>query len=178
MSDDTAPLSPRHECLVEEHLKDVNASQAYIRAGCALRGVQSCSSRMLVQPHIEAAIAVSRQRMAQECAKVAFANVDDFVEVDAEGRLHRPGQSRVQRAGVVEPSVTDHGKQWQRVKLKVGKLSQSTAVGAGNPGERGDGLTCCFYKFLFALAKPGDHSKPCQSDHRSGGNGQARGSTG
>lgn len=80
MSDDATLLSPRHERCVAEYLKDRNATQPYIRAGCAPRGVQSRSSMM----HIGAAIAVGRQRMvqaleitvermAQECAKAAFA---------------------------------------------------------------------------------------------------------
>src|SRR5690349_9709974 len=112
MNTDTVPLSPRHERFVAEYLKDGNATQAYVRAGYSSRGAQPSASRLLRDPRIEGAIAAGRQRvtqalevsverLAQEYAKIAFANINDFVSVDADGRLHidltKAGEA--QRAG-------------------------------------------------------------------------------
>ena len=138
---DAKPLSTRHERFVQEYLRDGNATRAYIRAGYSARGAQSCASRLLARPDIEAAVAAGRQRLAQtleitverlarEYAKIAFANVEDFVEIDDDGRLRidlaRAGEA--QRAGVVELTVTDHGKASQTVKLKLGKLQALAAL--------------------------------------------------
>ena len=135
MSGQISPLSPRHERFVAEFLKDGNATQAYIRAGYSPRGAQPSASRLLRDPRIEAAIAAGRQRMAQalevdvqriaqEYAKIAFASVDDFVSVDAEGRLSvdLTKASQAQRAGIIELRIANHRNQHQRVTLKLGKL--------------------------------------------------------
>jgi len=70
MTNDTIPLSPRHERFVAEFLKDGNATQAYIRAGYSPRGAQPSASRLLRDPRIEAAVAAGRQRINQSLAAV------------------------------------------------------------------------------------------------------------
>src|SRR6185503_20874104 len=133
MSD--TPLSPRHERFVAEYLKDGNATQAYRRAGYALRGAQQSASRLLRDPRIEAAIAAGRQRiardlevdvqrLAQEYAKIAFASVYDYVSTGDDGRLRVDLEkaNQAQRAGILEVRITDHSKQQQTVTLKLGKL--------------------------------------------------------
>src|SRR5260221_14532478 len=98
MSDHTTPLSPRHERFVAEFLKDGNATQAYIRAGYAPRGAQPSASRLLRDPRIEGPVAAGRQRLAQalelsveriaqEYAKIAYANIGDYGSTDAQGRI-------------------------------------------------------------------------------------------
>src|SRR5690349_16596258 len=141
MSTDTSPLSPRHERFVAEYLKDGNATQAYIRAGYSPRGAQPSASRLLRDPRIEAAIAAGRQQMAQalevtveriaqEYAKIAFASIDDFVSLDADGRLQvdltKAGQA--QRAGIVELKIATHRNGEQRIALKLGKLQALAAL--------------------------------------------------
>ena len=142
---DAKPLSTRHERFVQEYLKDGNATRAYIRAGYSARGAQSCASRLLARPQIEAAVAAGRQRLAealeisvqrlgQEYAKIAFASVEDFVAVDDDGRLRIDlvKASQAQQAGIVDLTVTEHGanhgKPWQRVRLKLGKLQALAAL--------------------------------------------------
>jgi len=49
---------------VLEYLRDGNATHAYIRAGYSRRGAQPSASRLLRQPHIDAAIAAGQQRIA------------------------------------------------------------------------------------------------------------------
>jgi len=129
------PLSPRHERFVLEYLRDGNATQAYIRAGYSRRGAQPSASRLLRQPHIEAAIAAGQQRIAaaleisverlgREYARIAFANIDDFVRVEADGRLRvdLDKASQAQRARIVELKIANHSKPEQTVTLKLGKL--------------------------------------------------------
>ncbi len=146
MSSDTIPRSPRplsrrHERFVAEFLKDGDAAQAYIRAGYAPRDAQRAASRLLRDPRIEAVIAAGRQRMAQaleidieriaqEYAKVAFTNVDDFVSIDGTGRpkIDLMKASPAQRAGIVELRVSSNGKREQRVTLKLGKLQALAAL--------------------------------------------------
>ncbi len=141
MNDQNIPLSPRHERFVLEYLKDGNATQAYIRAGFSPRGAQPSASRLLRQPHIEAAIAAGQQRIAaalevsverlgREYAKIAFASVDDFVSVEADGRLRVDLEkaSRAQREGIVELKIANHSKPEQTVTLKLGKLQALAAL--------------------------------------------------
>jgi phage terminase small subunit len=141
MTDDPEPLPPRHARFVAEFLKDGNATQAYIRAGYSPRGAQPSASRLLRQPAIEAAIAAGRQciaqalevtaeRLAQEYARIAFANVADYVSVDGGGRLRIDLEkaSQAQQAGILELRVGPHSKQEQTVILKLGKLQALAAL--------------------------------------------------
>jgi len=141
MSDQITPLSPRHERFVAEFLKDGNATQAYIRAGYSPRGAQPSASRLLRDPRIEAAVAAGRQRMAQalevdvqriaqEYAKMAYANIADYVSTDSEGRLcvDLEKASLAQQAGIVELRIANHRNQGQRVTLKLGKLQALAAL--------------------------------------------------
>lgn len=134
--DQPKPLLPRHERFVAEYLKDLNATQAYIRAGYRPRGAQASASKLLKQPQIEAAIAEGQRRLAQtlritvermaaEYATIAFANVDDFITVEGDGRVRvdLAKAGRAQRAGLLELTVTEEREDRpQRVKLKLGKL--------------------------------------------------------
>jgi phage terminase small subunit len=135
------PLSPRHERFVAEYLKDGNATRAYIRAGYATRGAQPSASRLLRDPRIAAAIAASRQgiaqtlavsleRVTQEYAKIAFASIDDFVSTDDDGRLRVDLEKahQAQRAGIVELKIASNSKQEQQVTLKLAKLQALAAL--------------------------------------------------
>ncbi len=141
MADHTTPLSPRHERFVLEFLKDGNATRAYMRAGYSPHGAQPSASRLLRRPHIEAAIAARRQRIAaalelsverigREYARIAFANIDDYIQVEEDGRprIDLEKASRAQRAGIVEMRVANHSKPQQQVTLKLNKLQALAAL--------------------------------------------------
>lgn len=142
MSDDPKPLSLRHRRFVAEYLKDLNATQAYLRAGYAPRGAQANASKLLQRPRVQAAVEAGQQRvaqalevtvarLAQEYARIAFANVDDFVTVDDDGRVRvdLAKADRAKRAGLLELTVTDDGEgRPQRVKIKLGKLQALDAL--------------------------------------------------
>jgi phage terminase small subunit len=137
-----SPLSPRHERFVLEYLKDANATQAYVRAGYSPRGAQPSASKLLRRPDIEAAIAAGRQRLvetlevsverlAREYAKIAFANVADYVSTDEQGglRVDLDKASDAQRAGILELKLSNHRNPEQRqVTLKLGKLQALAAL--------------------------------------------------
>jgi len=141
MTEETKPLTLRHERFVAEYLKDSNATRAYVCAGYSPRGAQPSASRLLRRPDIAAAITAGRarltqalevsvERLAQEYAKIAFASVDDFITVgdDGEVRVDLEKASQAQRAGIVELKVSTHSKQGQRVTLKLGKLQALAAL--------------------------------------------------
>lgn len=87
-------LTPKQRMFVEQYLIDLNATQAYKRAGYSAKtdrvaGVES--HKLLKNPKIEAAIAkamderskrteVTADRVLQELAKVGFSNITDFME--------------------------------------------------------------------------------------------------
>src|SRR4029077_10172438 len=103
-------LSPRHQRFVAEYLRDGNATQAYIRAGYSARGAQSCASRLLTQPHIEAATDAGRQRIAQS-RQVTVERVDQEYPRIAFAPLE---------VGL------DHGKALQATRLKLQALAALT----------------------------------------------------
>ncbi len=139
---EVAALSPRHERFVLEYLKDANATRAYIRAGYSPRGAQPSASKLLRDPRIAAAVSAGRQRvvetlevsverLAQEYAKIAFANVADYVSTDESGglRVDLDKASEAQRAGILELRISNHRNPEQRqVTLKLGKLQALAAL--------------------------------------------------
>jgi phage terminase small subunit len=180
MSTDIIPLTPRQECFVAEYLKDGNATRAYIRAGYSPRGAQPSASRLLRDPGIAAAVAAGRRhiadalgvdvvtRLAQEYARIALANVGDFVSADADGRLRVDLEkaSLAQQAGILELKITNNSKQEQSVTLKLGKLQALAALtknvgvlvqrpvpGLTAEGRQGD------EEHRAGLRRPLDHSK-------------------
>lgn len=155
MSDEHTRLSPRQELFITEFLKHGNATRAYIRAGYSPRGAQTSASRLLRRPRIRAAVAarrrrlskaldVSVQRVMREYAKIAFANVADFVSVEEDGRLRidLEKSSLAQQAGIVELRVRNQSKQEQEVVVKLDKLRalDSLALQLGMPDHPARGL--------------------------------------
>lgn len=141
MTGRTTALSPRHERFVLEFLKDGNATRAYIRAGYSPHSAQPCASRLLRRPHVETAIAAGRQRIAaalglsverigREYARIAFANIDDYIQVEEDGRprIDLEKASRAQRAGIVEMKFSNHSKPQHQVTLKLNKLQALAAL--------------------------------------------------
>jgi phage terminase small subunit len=101
----TQRLSMQQERFVHEYLAEIphNATAAYARAGYRTTGqaARAASSRLLKQPAIQAAIAairakdaekfeVTRERVLQEYAKIAFADPRRFFAED--GTLKHPSQ--------------------------------------------------------------------------------------
>lgn len=135
-------LPPRHARFVAEYLEDFNATQAYLRAGYSPRSAPANASRLLGRPEIAAAVAEGRrritealaigaERMAREYARIAFANIDDFMRVDPDGAVHIDvaKADRAKRAGLVDLIVTEGTETRPRqVRIKLGKLRALDAL--------------------------------------------------
>ncbi|HZW06307.1 MAG TPA: terminase small subunit, partial [Phycisphaerales bacterium] len=91
-----ADLTPKQARFVAEYLKDLNATQAAIRAGYSAATAEQQGSRLLRNAQVFAAVAdgkakqlakadLSATRVLEEMRRVAFSNVQDLF--DANGRL-------------------------------------------------------------------------------------------
>lgn len=89
-------LTGLQRLFVDEYLVDMNATQAYIRAGGSPSSAKQCGHSMLRKPLVSAAIdaaiderlrdtRVSAQRVVLELAKLAFANMADYMRVGLDG---------------------------------------------------------------------------------------------
>lgn len=90
-----AKLTNKQKLFVQEYLIDLNATQAAIRAGYAINRASEQGHQLLqkttVSAEIEKALAersrrtgISQDRVIQELAKIAFVNIRDVVNDDAE----------------------------------------------------------------------------------------------
>lgn len=94
-------MSAQEQQFVEEYLVDFNAKEAAIRAGYPARSAEKSAERLLRQPDIVAAvekavaarkekIRVTADRIVEEYAHIAFANLRDFIDWGPEGIEMRP----------------------------------------------------------------------------------------
>ncbi len=99
-------MNAKQKMFCREYLIDLNASQAAIRAGYSAKNADVTGSRLLVNVGIAKFIqqlmtqraekvGVTAQSVIQEIAKMAFANMADYIRVD--GDSIRPDMSRVTR---------------------------------------------------------------------------------
>lgn len=91
------PVSPKHQAFIDEYLKDLNASAAYVRSGYSSVNADSSSDRLMKDPAISSAIAsalASRQKRAhleadailRELADLALAPIDESLPASAKIR--------------------------------------------------------------------------------------------
>jgi phage terminase small subunit len=115
-------LTGKQKLFVEEYLVDLNASRAAVRAGYQGKWAGNCGRRNLAKPHVRAAIDEAQaprlaeidldaRRVLAELARIAQANVLDYMRFDAEGepvvdfrRLDR------ERASVLSEAVVEEFK--------------------------------------------------------------------
>lgn len=85
-------LTPKQERFCQEYIVDLNATQAYIRAGYKPKGARANSTRTIAIDSIQARIAELGKKYASEVGvtckmvldrlkKKAFSNIIDFIEV-------------------------------------------------------------------------------------------------
>ena len=93
---DVSGLTPRQARFVQEYLIDLNGTQAAIRAGYSPRTANRQGARLLSYAGIQAAIQnamkqrekrteITADRVVKELAKIAFADLKDFVEFGPDG---------------------------------------------------------------------------------------------
>lgn len=100
MTDEAKPdwhegLTDKERRFVEEYLIDLNGKQAAIRAGYSVKSAKVLASTVMAKHIVRKAIerlfddrGISRIRILEEVALIAFANVDDYVKIvsDKSGR--------------------------------------------------------------------------------------------
>jgi len=128
-----AGLSDSHRVLVEEYLVDLNVAKAAERAGYTREAAYRALRRADVAHAIDLALAerpgITRARIIEELARIAFANMGDYVEVSG-GHVvvadHK--ELTAEQLSVISEigeTVTEHGGSI-RVKLhdKLGALEK------------------------------------------------------
>jgi len=173
-------LNIKQEAFCSEYLVDLNATQAAIRAGYSKKTAGSQGFDLLKKPEIEARIAelmavrgkrteITADRVVQELAKIAFATMRAFVNVDEFGQpqIDLSGTdddqldalAEVQTETVVEQSGRGDQKQTDvirktKIKLhdKLGalrELAEHTGVFDKSNAKKADALSAAFQE-IFA----------------------------
>lgn len=89
-------MTPKQALFVREYLVDMNGTQAAIRAGYNARSAGQQAGAMLKKPDIAAMLGegqaaraerleITADRIAQEYARIAFANMADYMRVGPDG---------------------------------------------------------------------------------------------
>lgn len=121
--------NPRHERFVQELVKGRLTQEAYVLAG--YKEHHGHSYRLRSRPAIESRYneligaaaresEVTAAKVMRELAAIAFANIADFITIDADGQP-RPDFTRLthdKMAALVEMSV--EGEKTRRVRFKLG----------------------------------------------------------
>ena len=97
-SDTETTMTPRQRRFVDEYLIDFNASKAFLRAGYSTAHARRSAWRLMQTPAVRSAIEAGQQRLAAtasvsaarviaEYVRVAFASVEDFLAIGADGSV-------------------------------------------------------------------------------------------
>jgi phage terminase small subunit len=129
-------LTGKQKLFVEEYLVDLNASRAAVRAGYQGKWAGNCGRRNLQKPHVRAAIEEAQaprlaeidldaRRVLAELARIAQANVLDYMRFDAAGepvvdlrRLDREQASALSEV-VVEEVKPAKGAAKRKVRFRL-----------------------------------------------------------
>lgn len=93
-----AAISPMKQAFIEEYPKDLNATKAAMRAGYSVHTAHVKAAQLMGEPIIQAAIQrkleerakrceISSDRVLQEIAYIAFADIGDVISVDDHGKV-------------------------------------------------------------------------------------------
>ena len=91
-------LSPKMQRFCEEYIKDLNGTQAAIRASYSKKGANVRGSELLAKSNIQTQIAelardvtsrkgITSQRILTELAMLGFSSIDDYVEIEEGGAV-------------------------------------------------------------------------------------------
>lgn len=122
----------KHLRFCEEYVVDLNATQAYIRAGYAKKAAGICAAQLLKKPIIQSKIAelqeslrqktgVTAEMVVAELAKIGFSNFRDFVNRSNKPRMVHDlteEQSAVIEGITITEIQNDYGTKTQ-TKLKL-----------------------------------------------------------
>lgn len=131
-------LTPKQARFVEEYLCDLNATQAAIRAGYSKRTATAIGAENLRKPHVAAAIAerqgeraqrteITQDRVLQELARIAFADIRSLFTWDEERACYVPSVNLTDDEAAVVSAVkartahftTEAGVTETRIELEL-----------------------------------------------------------
>ena len=134
-------LTDRQRLFVEHYLVDGNAAAAAIRAGYSPNRANCAGHRLKNLPQVREAIAaaqaerlrqvgLSRERVLEELARIAFADIRDFLTWDDDGvRLRSMDALTAEQAACVAEIVESGGKSGKGLRVKLhGKLAALAAL--------------------------------------------------
>ncbi len=134
-------LTDRQRLFVEHYLVDGNAAAAAIRAGYSPTRANCAGHRLKNLPQVREAIAaaqaerlrqvgLSRERVLEELARIAFADIRDFLTWDDDGVRLRPMDAlTAEQAACVAEIVESGGKSGKGLRVKLhGKLAALAAL--------------------------------------------------
>lgn len=113
-------LTERQRLFAYEYLKDLNGTQAAIRAGYKPSNAKSQASNLLKHPAVRAIVdrgradkqqhlEITQERILEELARIAFAKIGDYISIDNSGHIIiKPGTIDGD-AGRPVAEVTDGG---------------------------------------------------------------------
>lgn len=124
------PLNRKQRLFVQEYLVDKNGSQAAIRAGYSPKAARHHASRLLTRANIASQIeagikrqedearkraakkGITKERWAKELARIAFADMDDFIQVDDDGttRMVPSSQRKLKRSRIIKKITQSRSK--------------------------------------------------------------------
>ncbi|MHC1712786.1 MAG: terminase small subunit [Solidesulfovibrio sp.] len=145
---DDNSLTDRQQCFVEEYLVDLNAGAAAARAGYAARSAYALGPRLRKMPQVRAAIdaamAVRSQRLRitqdkvlSELARIAFADIRDFVSWDEDG-VHLLPSAKLDsdQTACIAEIVENAGKKGMGLRIKLHGKPQALAALARHLGNQ------------------------------------------
>ncbi|OIJ22013.1 hypothetical protein BKP45_04875 [Anaerobacillus alkalidiazotrophicus] len=111
-------LTPKQQRFIEEYLVDLNGSAAAVRAGYSIKTSRVIAAELLTKPNIQAAIKeqmdaaamrnqVTVDDIVQQLAKIAFADIKDFVSWDEQGNVQVKAAAEVDGTVISEISSID-----------------------------------------------------------------------
>jgi len=140
-------LTPKQELFIREYLKDMNATQAYLRAGYKVseKVAGTAGPRLLENVGIAAAIKkalgkrlnkleISNDTVLQEIAKLAFSNMYDFLTIQEDGSatVDLSNLTREQAAAIQELSYEEGTDRSESEARAVRKLKFKLAEKRGS----------------------------------------------
>lgn len=136
-------LTDKQKDFCKEYIKDLNATQAAIRAGYSKNGARVTGHRLLTNPNIEAQIAKKQKKAAdaaevtaadvlRELTRLAFSKITDYVSFSKRGVVLKDSAdlNEGQVAAIAEVSETTtrtkKGRQYKTRKFRL--HSKTTAL--------------------------------------------------
>jgi len=143
-----ARLTDRQRRFVEEYLVDLRPAAAALRAGYGAKCAVATGNRIKNLPHVRAAIeeamkergkrlGITQDRVVLELARIAFADIREFVDWDAGGvTLKASRELTPQQTACVSEIVENAGKSGKGLRIKLHGKTQALAALARHLGGR------------------------------------------